>query len=270
MPLDMFNRPFNHEKSASLNVTVLNRPVRFFFPDNSFIRNVILSIFKGEDYPLLHHKDYCPSVIFDIGANIGATALYFLSEFPTAKLYCYEPSSRNYHYLVKNTGCFRRIKSYPYGLFNKSEEMFIHYGKDQCAQDSIFKSQETITNGEKVALVDVCSEIENRGISEISLMKVDTEGCEIPILTSLLQLEWLKINMLYMEYHCEEDRLYADSLLSNQYFLFYSSAMGIHRGTVGYILKTFAANYPMVKWVPSNKDVPFKPLSSLGQIVRPQ
>ncbi len=32
-----------------------------------------------------------PEIIFDIGANIGASAVYFAARYPEVKVYCFEP-----------------------------------------------------------------------------------------------------------------------------------------------------------------------------------
>ncbi len=122
------------------------------------------------------------------------------------------------------------------------------YGKDQSAQDSIIESNETVGESEIVNLVKASEEITNKGIREISILKIDTEGCEIPILEELLILGNIDIGIIYNEYHSEEDRLALDRLLSPNFMLFYSIANSIHRGTNGYISKKLCKMHPGIEW----------------------
>lgn len=44
-----------------------------------------------------------PTVIFDIGANIGITAIWLADKFPGAKIFCFEPMPENFELLKANT-----------------------------------------------------------------------------------------------------------------------------------------------------------------------
>lgn len=235
--------------SAILNITVLGTEIDFYYPNNVFMKNIVLGVFKGNDYPLPKLQNYTAKTIIDIGANIGTTAIYFLSYFPHSKVYCYEPSLRNFRYLKENTKYFDNIESFPYGLFNKSSNVQLYYGKSQSAQDSIIPSAETVEGGEVVQLLNVAEEVEKKGFTDISIIKIDTEGCELPILTEFLKLKDLNIDILYIEYHSEDDRLTIDHLLSERFLLFYSKTNSIHRGNNGYLSKSLCQKHPDVEWL---------------------
>ena len=222
---------------ATMDVTILGKKRKFYYPNNEFMKNIIIAAFQGRDYPIISLPNYSPKIIVDAGANVGATAIYFHSRFPDSEIFCYEPSLKNYRYLQKNTKDFNNIKTFPYGLYNETKQCQLFYGKDQSAQDSIIMSDETIGESEIVNLVKASEEITNKGISDISILKIDTEGCEIPILEELLMLVNTDLGIIYNEYHSEEDRLALDRLVSPDFMLFYSSANSIHRGTNGYISK---------------------------------
>jgi len=237
------------ENRDTVNINILNRQINFQFPNYHYLKNLVLAIFRGKDYPIFRLPDFSPKIIIDVGANVGATALYFHASFPGAYIYCYEPSSRNYIYLKENTKYFGNIKTFPYGLYNRPCQRLIYFGKDQSAQDSIVKNNETSEKGEMIQLVKASEEIVKRKINQISILKLDTEGCEVSILNEfLLELSNVDIDMIYVEYHSEEDRLEIDKMISERFILFYSQAKQMHRGTKGFISKALISKYPESEW----------------------
>ena len=57
------------------------------------------------------------------------------------------------------------------------------------------------------------------------MLKVDTEGCEVPIFASLLErLGGVKV--IYLEYHSEADRRELDAMLSPTHQLFFGRLVG--------------------------------------------
>lgn len=176
---------------TAMDIKILGKERKFFYPDNEFMKDIIVAALNGHDYPILHLPNYSTKTIVDIGANVGAAALYFLS-FSLAF--------------------------------------------------------ETVGESEVVNLVKVSEEITNKEIREISILKIDTEGCEIPVLEEFLMLENTDIGIIYNEYHSEEDRLAIDRLLSPDFMLFYSIANSIHRGNNGYISKDLCKIHPGIEW----------------------
>jgi hypothetical protein len=71
-------------------------------------------------------------------------------------------------------------------------------------------------------------------IESISVLKVDTEGLELPILRALGN-NLLKTDVIYLEYHSERDRRDLDHLLADRFVLFASQATEPDRGTVCYV-----------------------------------
>jgi FkbM family methyltransferase len=85
------------------------------------IRNLIERITGIQVYRSFGHSlyvdikrvNYCPRVIFDVGANNGRVAGELSVEFPDAQIYCFEPASAIYTELacnmekIQNVRCFR-------------------------------------------------------------------------------------------------------------------------------------------------------------------
>ena len=236
------------ETPGVVKVNIPGRQINFKYPNSIYMRNIVSDILQGKDYPSLRLPNYFPKIIIDVGANIGATALYFYSYFPDSHIYCYEPSPINYKYLKENTKHFDNINTFPYGLFDRACKMPLYFGKDQCAQDSIIKNNETSATNETVTLVKVSEEMIFKSASKISILKIDTEGCEIPILNEIFKLEDLDIDMIYVEYHSEDDRIEIDKIVSPRFLLRFSRANQLHRGTTAYFSKALVAKYPGAEW----------------------
>jgi hypothetical protein len=82
-----------------------------------------------------------------------------------------------------------------------------------------------------------------RGVGDISILKVDTEGSEIPILTDLGdRLD--RTDFVYLEYHSDNDRRELDSLLTPHFILAAAKAHIPHRGTLTYISRRIIARWP--------------------------
>jgi len=191
---------------------------------------------NGWDYPLIAIPDFSPQIIVDIGANIGATALSFLKNFPAATIHCFEPARETFDYLERNTAPFPQIVRHRLGLADRAEEVRLYPGAEQCAQTSVFQTRYTRPEGEAIRLAPAAETLRHLGLTHIGILKIDTEGCEVPILRDVLQSSpGLRIDVLYLEYHSEEDRVRIDRLLTPTYWLGHAKATKVHRGTVGYV-----------------------------------
>ena len=59
-------------------------------------------ILNGKKYPLL--KAFHPRIILDVGANLGATSMFFALNYPKAKIFSFEPTKMNFSWLKKKYG----------------------------------------------------------------------------------------------------------------------------------------------------------------------
>lgn len=227
----------------TIKIEVNHQQHDFLYPDSGYIQNVVLSILQGKDYPIIHLPGYYPSNIVDIGANVGATAIYFHNAFPDAAIFCYEPSPYNFQYLSENIKPFPKIKAFQYGLFNCNCKLPLYTGTSETVKNSLSKSIDTQENFEYVNLVDVAVELKKRNINEISILKIDTEGSEFIILERILNT-LKKIDILYFKYFSEEDRRDIDFLLRDDFLLFYINAHKIHCGRGIYLGRHIVQLYP--------------------------
>lgn len=218
------------------NIRVLGREVAFAFPRGELLRTLIGRILSGQEYPILPLPDFRPAVIVDIGANVGATALFFHSHYPDAEIHCFEPSRLCHDCLAGNTAAFPGIHAHHLGLYDRDCETVLYEGHGQPAQNSVVLSPATEEHGETIRLAAAGPALDALGIGAISILKLDTEGCEVPILESLgPRID--AMDMIYVEYHNEDDRRAIDRMLESRFVLFAARADRLHVGTMVYLAR---------------------------------
>lgn len=238
-------------KESTLQFEHHNNVVKVCFSDSGNISTHICNILSGKEYPTLqcHFK---PDLIVDIGANIGATALFLTGIYPDVDCFCYEPSLTNFTYLQRNTSFLNRIKIFNFGLSDESNTVKLYLGNSQCLQHSLYPSVEVSQSFELVEIRLASVELRDVLSGKRCLMKIDTEGCEVPILQNLgSYLE--NVDVLYVEYHSEQDRRKIDHLLSRQFSLCYSSASIIHRGTLMFLSQRLLSELPHLESIAIRK-----------------
>ena len=216
---------------------------RFTFPVSGNIEMHIRSILSGQSYPLFA-SDFKPKLIIDIGANVGATALFFTTHYPSAQIYCYEPNAANFHFLEENTSAITTIMRINVGLSDQNERRKLYIGKSQCLQHSVYPSIEVSNTFEYIELKSASEEI-SKYFTVPCIMKIDTEGCEVQILKDIGNLLH-HISIIYLEYHSEDDRLEIDHLLKANFKLFRADIHIVHRGNLMYVSNILLAQYPQL------------------------
>lgn len=218
----------------------------FQYPRSGNIDGHLRSILAGTEYPLpMVPKTWKIESIVDVGANVGAASLWFLSHSPDARVICFEPAYLNHKCLVHNLTAFPGSEVYACGLHSEDRQVLLHHGASQCMQHSIFQSLETGSRTETIQLRDAAAAIDELGLERISVLKVDTEGCEVPILERLGD-RLNRVDVIYIEWHSDDDRRRIDELLSGQFLLSYAEAKLPHRGNACYLSRALAAQVPEI------------------------
>lgn len=223
------------------------RKLPFMFPNSGNMGDHLRSILAGKDYPLPPlPADFHIATVVDVGANVGAAALWFLGAAPEARVVCFEPSRQNHDCLVHNLAAFPNAEAHRFGLFSDDREISLHLGASQCMQHSIYSSGETGTATETVVLRDAAAQFDALGVDRVSILKIDTEGCEVPILERLGgRLD--AVDILYLEWHSDDDRRRVDALLAPRFLLAHAVATFPHRGNACYLAREVAARVPAIE-----------------------
>ncbi len=213
------------------------------FPDVDNTRRHVERIFKGVDYRVLPIDGYKVESIVDVGANIGAFAVYMAIQFPDARIFCFEPSSEAFEYLEENTKTFSNIETQSYGLFSEDCEKTLYDGAAQGLQNSLYKSVESSDTGKPVQLKNAKDTFSKLRFERISILKIDTEGAEVPILESLSDF-FDRIDQIYVEYHSEEDRREIETLLGDTHVLAGALSGSVHLGLNHYLSASVIKAFP--------------------------
>lgn len=174
-------------------------------------------------------------VILDIGANIGAFSVWAASRWPDSIIHAYEPIPENFELLKHNVlsqGLDKRVFTYNYAIGKcDSPTVDMYYGRSNCGEATIFKELETANPDHKIS-VPIQDPIV---LPQANILKIDTEGSELYILTPLLYYR-KKFDVILIEYHREEDRKVIDQMLAD-YVLIAASVSGPGLGLVKYLHK---------------------------------
>ncbi len=195
-------------------------------------------IFAGEEYiipPLLD-----PKVIVDIGANVGAMTVHLRGKYPDATIYAIEPSSESFSLLKLNTEGMKDIHLFNVAALGHYGEATLLLGRDGLGTSSLHYHRFSSTEVETVKTVSTMMLL--APLDSISLLKIDTEGCEVPILSDLYaRLPY--IDAILIEYHSEEDRHEIDAFLAKTHLLYAARADQPHRGVLTYISHELAEQH---------------------------
>lgn len=143
--------------------------------------------------------------IFDVGANIGQTALHFTKHFPKANIHSFEPVSSTFKKLVSNTKDNARIKCHQLALSNIKEQISISVFDDNehSELNSLKNNLQSKTGNTKMETINTDTLnhfVEENKIDSIDLLKIDTEGYEMPVLNgSMNALQNNRVKLIYLE-----------------------------------------------------------------------
>lgn len=141
------------------------------------------------------------NIFFDIGSNIGYYSLLALKANPEITIYAFEPAIGPKYYLKKNikANCFaKNLKHIDIALSNTEEDIDFYevsnlkyrYLKYNLAGEGNTGTKTSSRNfiKNKVKSSTLKTFVENEKTSQIDLIKLDTEGTEIDILKSGVEI----------------------------------------------------------------------------------
>ncbi len=220
-------------KIAQIGANNQEVPFKYF----AWSEKIMGDIFAGKTYtPVKQVQEV--RTIFDVGANVGAASIYFLMRYPDVRVYAFEPAPDAFQILKENAAYFPNIKVENIGLFNETKSATLYLSRVDPVTHSIGQSALNKPDGVEVALVDVDSYIREHKIGRIDVLKMDTEGCEVPIIQSLSD-HIAEISVIYLEYHSEEDRLFIDQRLNKTHVLAGGQIPHPHKGELCYLNKRY-------------------------------
>ncbi len=155
-----------------------------------------------QEYALVADLD-SPAFIIDGGANIGLASLYFLQQYPAARIVAVEPSPANFEMLRKNLAPYaERVTLVQGAIWKSSGRLVLEAGQEEwrttvrAADNNASGSVEAFTLPALMAY----------GNGEVDLLKLDIEGSESEIFGPEAQ-QWLPVvRNIAIELHSKECR----------------------------------------------------------------
>jgi FkbM family methyltransferase len=132
------------------------------------------------------------SVIFDVGANMG-NYTKSISEFLSATIYCFEPSTYVFQKLQQNVSHYKNVHCFKIALSDKEGTATLYSRESNHEVSSLINTsidkygKTTIETVFITTLDNFCS---HNNIDQIDFLKIDVEGYELSVLNGAK-------NMLY-------------------------------------------------------------------------
>ena len=142
-------------------------------------------VFGGEYLPVMA-DGFEPSVILDLGAYVGYSAVYFKTRFPDATMICVEPSPENFDALKKNLAPYKDVILLNAAVWSKNTPLNIYQVFDGYWGTRINEKE----NG-NVKSITINEIVNIYGLGQIDLLKMDIEGSEISVFSE--NTEWLDL-----------------------------------------------------------------------------
>jgi FkbM family methyltransferase len=138
--------------------------------------------------------------IFDVGANTGATVARYHEAFPEAEIWAFEPVNATYQALVETTADLGGVRTFNVALGASERE-----GRITAVGTSLMNTlvEGDSDSGGPVQHVEILSGdafCRKNGIDRIGLLKIDTEGHDLEVLTGFHgMLGSGRIDLVYVE-----------------------------------------------------------------------
>jgi FkbM family methyltransferase len=129
----------------------------------------------------LHLPGYRPDVVFDVGANVGRTAISFARGFPEATVYAFEPVAATFRTLSENVASEARIRPFNLALGRRAGRarmriQSLSVSNRIATWRDYYRPHETVTMTSGDAF---CAE---HSIEQIGFLKIDAEGHDLEVL----------------------------------------------------------------------------------------
>lgn len=162
--------------------------VRLYSPADLSTLNLI---FCRQDY----YRPERLSVVVDIGANIGLSALYWLTRNNGSIVYCYEPAPISYERLLSNLHRYER-RIVPHRLAVSDFSGIAQLGLEESG---VYSSMDLRTANhvecQVVHINDLLETVLTRH-GQVDVLKIDSEGHELRTISAIRQEFWKRIRCL--------------------------------------------------------------------------
>jgi FkbM family methyltransferase len=200
----------NYSRKPSRETSFLFRGFPFYYrtatSDVEVLANMLLVPTHRSEYAIATNTPI--KTILDIGGNIGTSAIYFARNFPAAVVHVFEPVPANYALLAKNVRPYQNIRPVNLALSDKNGLLPIFQGESNnnggfsLHGDQGKQTAEVICN---VRVKNVREWLKENDVTQIDLIKIDTEGSECEILMAIPPEILGRVTHIIGEFHGVRD-----------------------------------------------------------------
>lgn len=211
---------------ASIMKRIIKKWINGFLIKAFGLKLYSVSAHGREDLTDIRRNGYAIKTIFDVGANHGQSVEKFLSGFPKANIFAFEPVTKTYRNLAQKYHRVSNVKLFQLAL-GKAQGTQLIYIPQYDSMASLVKP-ENFSESETVPVNTIDIFCYEKGIKNIDLLKIDAEGYDLEVLKGAeSMLEQRKIKLILVElgfdlkssYHLSFD-LVRDFLFSYDFALY--------------------------------------------------
>jgi len=175
------------------------------------------------------------STVFDVGANVGIASLFFHWECPGIRVFAFEPAAPVFEALSQNLADHHvNAVACDYGLSSRPGTLALTYYPDTTAMSSLYADPDDDARLTRIFLKNsgfddsdvadlsasrhgtvvsqcrlrtVAEVVDEYGIEEIDLLKVNVEKAESDVLAGVAEGFWPRIRQLSIQLHDLDGRL---------------------------------------------------------------
>ena len=152
-------------------------------PGGSDVENIVKKLLKRDSEYWLPPR-FKPRSILDLGANIGIASIDFALRYPQASIIAIEPVGANFQLLQKNISGFQNIRALNVAV-GKHDERAALRGAGQSFRTQPVSASSKAKRREETTVRELNALLKENEITQVDLIKIDVEGSEYDVLTSL-------------------------------------------------------------------------------------
>jgi FkbM family methyltransferase len=166
--------------------------------------------------------DTPPTVIFDVGANIGQTSAVLSSSFASARIWAFEPVSATFDCLVENTRGNPRVARENIALGDRDGTSLMSLGAESGWSRVIDQNEPAVRGAEarteQVTMLRLDTYCARHNIDRIGILKTDCEGFDLQVLVGAKRmLESGSVDAIYSEVNFRRDGGHGDFFAIESY-----------------------------------------------------